>query len=68
MEGCGSTRPGKSEKSQDLQRKNSQCSLKILYTNAQSLVSKINEPRTVVIDLKPDLAFINEAWAHEDIT
>ena len=68
MEGFGSTRPGKSEKSQDLQRKNTQCSLKILYTNAQSVVNKINELRTVVIDLKPDLVCINEAWTHEDIT
>ena len=39
-----------------------------MYTNAQSVVNKINELRTVVLDLKPDLVFINEAWTHEDIT
>ena len=32
------------------------------------MLSQINELRTVVLDLKPDLVLINEAWTHEDIT
>ena len=32
------------------------------------MVNKINELRTVVFDLKPDLVLINEAWIHGDIT
>ena len=42
--------------------------MSILYTNAQSIVNKINELRSVVVTIKPDIILINETWTHQDIT
>ena len=42
--------------------------MSILYTNAQSIVNKINELRSVVYDMKPDLVLIDESWTHKKIT
>ena len=39
-----------------------------MYTNAQSIVNKIDELRSVASDLKPDIILINESWTNEDIT
>ena len=39
-----------------------------MYTNAQSIVNKINELRTVAYDLKPDIILINESWTNDKIT
>ena len=40
----------------------------ILYTNAQSIVNKIDELKIHVSELKPDIILICEAWTHEEIT
>ena len=42
--------------------------MSILYTNAQSIVNKIDELRSVVYDIKPDLVLIDESWTHKKIT
>ena len=42
--------------------------LNIIYTNAQSVVNKINELRSVAYDLKPEIIMINESWTNMDIT
>ena len=42
-------------------------SLKILYTNAQSLPNKVNELCGIAADLKPDLILITETWCNPSI-
>lgn len=39
-----------------------------MYTNAQSVVNKIDELRSVAFNLKPDIILINESWTNEEIT
>ena len=41
--------------------------LKCYYTNAQSVVNKIDELRLVAVDINPDVIVITESWAHGDI-
>ena len=67
MEGSGSSRPDQSKEGEDI-RERSGNSLEIIYTNAQSIVNKIDELRSVVSTLKPDIILINESWTHSDIT
>ena len=38
-----------------------------MYTNAQSIVNKIDELRSFAVDLKPDIILINESWTNKDI-
>jgi hypothetical protein len=45
----------------------SQQALKVLFTNAQSLPSKINELEVLVIDTEPVIVFICETWCNTDI-
>ena len=47
---------------QDLQ------SLKIMYTNARSLVNKINELKLLVNDCRPDIIALTETWTHDGIS
>ena len=42
--------------------------MNILYTNAQSIVNKIDELRSVACSIKPDIILINESWTNKDIT
>jgi hypothetical protein len=42
--------------------------VKVLYTNAQSIVNKVDLLQTQVCDLNPDVIAITESWTHEDIT
>ena len=42
-------------------------SLALLYTNAQSLVNKINELRIIVAINNPDIVVITETWTNESI-
>ena len=39
-----------------------------MYTNAYSIVGKINELRVIVQDLDPDIVAITEAWTNDSIT
>ena len=41
--------------------------LKVLYTNAQSLPSKIDELALVIVDQDPDIVIITETWCNSDI-
>ena len=66
MEGSrnsGSTEPKKGES-----LCSNTASVSILYTNAQSIVNKINELRSVAVTIKHDIILINETWTHQDIT
>ena len=40
--------------------------IKVLYTNAQSLIRKINELNVVSNDLKPQIICINETWSNSE--
>ena len=40
----------------------------VLYLNAQSIVSKINELSCVTSDLEPDLILVTESWCNNDIS
>jgi hypothetical protein len=42
--------------------------LVILYTNAQSIINKVNELSVVVADLEPDLILVTETWCNDSIT
>ena len=42
--------------------------LDILYTNAQSLVNKIEELRAIIAINNPDVTIITETWTHEAIS
>lgn len=42
--------------------------LKLLYLNAQSVVSKINELKITVCDLQPDIVLITESWCNKNIS
>ncbi len=41
--------------------------LKIMYFNAQSLVSKVNELSCITADLQPDIILISETWCNSEI-
>nr|VZI02150.1 unnamed protein product [Spirometra erinaceieuropaei] len=43
------------------------CKLKLFYTNAQSLFSKLDELRIQVADTPPDVIAITETWLSEDV-
>ena len=66
MESGGDPRPSEQAQSEEVCTR-SKC-LNIIYTNAQSVVNKIDELRSVAFDLKPDLILINESWTHKEIT
>ena len=42
--------------------------VKILYTNAQSIMNKLDLLQAHVCQLEPDIIAICESWTHEDIT
>ena len=42
--------------------------MKILYTNAQSIVSKIDELSCVASDMNPDFILLTETWCNEAIS
>ena len=62
MESGRCSRPNKSTESQNL----STGHVDIVYTNAQSIVNKIDELRSV--NLEPDIILLNETWTNDDIT
>ena len=66
MEGRGSSGSTEPKKGESL--RSNTASVSILYTNAQSIVNKINELRSVAANIKPDIILINETWTHQDIT
>jgi hypothetical protein len=39
----------------------------ILYANAQSIVSKINDLTATAAVVEPDLILLTETWCHKDI-
>jgi hypothetical protein len=41
--------------------------IKILYTNAQSILNKLDLLQAKVYELEPDLIAISESWTHKDI-
>jgi hypothetical protein len=42
--------------------------LKVLYTNAQSIVGKIDELGSVASEVKPDLILVTETWCNAQIS
>ena len=42
--------------------------LKILYTNAQSILGKLNELSAQAVDTKPDFILLTETWCNPTIT
>ena len=42
--------------------------LNVLYTNAQSLVNKIDEMRAIVAINNPDILIITETWTNESVS
>ena len=66
MEGGGSTGSAEPTEGESVQPNTN--TINILYTNAQSIVNKIDELRSVAFDIKPDIILINESWTHKDIT
>ena len=47
---------------------NVQSNFKVLYTNAQSLINKIDELRCTACDLKPDIICVVETWTNSSHT
>ena len=45
-----------------------QTGLRILYTNARSLVNKVTELKLYVLDTNPDVIAITETWTHSSIS
>ena len=41
--------------------------LEVLYLNAQSLVTKVNELHCTVSDLEPDVVLVTETWCKSEI-
>jgi hypothetical protein len=39
--------------------------LKVLYTNAQSIVGKVDELSSVASEMQPDLILVTESWCNE---
>jgi hypothetical protein len=39
-----------------------------MYSNAQSIVDKINELQCTTADLEPDVMLLTETWCNSDIT
>ena len=68
MEGCGSARSRESAESKNISAEPQRNTINIMYTNAQSIVNKIDELRSIASDLKPDVILINESWTNKDIT
>ena len=66
MESSGDSRATKQTQGKEVSTRSK--SLETIYTNAQSIVNKIDELRSVACDLKPDVILINESWTHSDIT
>ena len=62
MESRGHPRSTKSAKSEDLSAESRRLNtVNIMYMNAQSIVNKIDELRSLPIDLKADIILINES-------
>ena len=40
----------------------------MLYTNAQSLVGKVNELSCTAFDMDPDIILVTESWCNEAIS
>ena len=68
MEGSRDSRSTKQTKDKEVSRGSKSRSLDIIYTNAQSIDNKIDELRSTVCDLNPDLVLIDESWTNKDIT
>ena len=66
MEGCGSSRSTESEEGESVC--SNPASVSVLYTNAQSIVNKIDELCSVAVNIKPNIILINETWTHKGIT
>ena len=39
----------------------------ILYTNAQSIIRKMDELRVIVTTKRPEIVALTETWTHADI-
>ena len=55
-------------KRDDLECDNDASQISIMYTNAQSLVNKIDELRVLVNTNSPDIVIISEAWTNDSIS
>ena len=42
--------------------------LNIMYTNAHSIVNKINELRLYILSVKPEIIAVTESWTNDSIT
>ena len=42
--------------------------VKVLYTNAQSIVNKLDLLQTQICDLNPDVIALTESWTHKEIS
>ena len=59
---------GKEKNSRETGGRGSASSLKVFYTNAQSVVNKMAELRAVVIVKQPDVITLTETWTNSDIS
>ena len=68
--GAGEDRTANSDASQnnDASTSNEASTLQFLYTNAQSLVNKIDEMRVIVAITNPDILIITETWTNESVS
>ena len=62
------SRRGSNNDASNRHRDNDASSLQFLYTNAQSLVNKIEEMRAVVAIDDPDILIITETWTNDSIS
>ena len=61
VEGSGCSRPVQSEEGKDIQNQSKHSTLSIIYTNAQSIVNKMDELRVVALSLNPEIILISES-------
>ena len=59
---------GSRQVGQTTSHENPQSGLKIMYTNARSVVNKIQELKLIVFNVQPDIIALTETWTHENIT
>ena len=71
--GTQATRPTEQQKEQELGGRREQGQqetevLRLLYTNAQSILGKLNELSAITTDTKPDFILLTETWCNPSIT
>ena len=66
--GGGTTKTNKEGRTSRIKSSGESSIIKVLYTNADSIMNKLDLLQAQVCELDPDFIAITESWTHDEVT